>query len=306
MTGAGELLAETRAVTRRFGTHVAVDAVDLAVERGAIVGLLGANGAGKTTLIRMLLGLLRPSAGQVALFGRAPSRRSRARLGYVPQGLGLYRDLTVDENAQFSPHAFGVEPPALPPDLAAVRDRLVGDIGLGRQRRLAFLLSLSHRPELVVLDEPTSGVDPLSRRSFWDLIYALADGGTTVFVTTHYMEEAEYCHRLALMNRGKLIALDTPARLRAAHGEPILELRTKDGPRAVELLQNTPGVVQAGMFGRAVHVAVEDVAEARETLPTLLRAHGITLDGAEFPRIEPSLEDVFVSLVRAAGGAVAG
>jgi ABC-type multidrug transport system ATPase subunit len=175
-------------VTCRFGANVAVDGVSLAVGPGEIVGLIGANGAGKTTLIRMLLGLLPPSEGSVSLFGAPPDRRSRRRLGYVAQGLGLYPDLTVAENAEFVAAGFGSPPAQLPEDLAAVRDDLVGTIGLGRQRRLAFATALAHEPELLVLDEPTSGVNPLARARLWDQIHEQAERGAGVLVTTHYLQ----------------------------------------------------------------------------------------------------------------------
>jgi len=161
-----------------------------------------------------------------------------------------------------------------------------------------------HEPPILFLDEPTSGVDPISRRNFWDLIYALADRGTTIFVSTHYMEEAEYCHRLALMNRGRLIALDRPAALREKMSEPILELAVANGPAAAQALQHGPGVVEAAMFGRAVHVVVGDAAQATDALPAFLAAQGIACE--RITPVRPSLEDVFVSLVRREGGAVAG
>jgi ABC-2 type transport system ATP-binding protein len=161
-----------------------------------------------------------------------------------------------------------------------------------------------HEPPILFLDEPTSGVDPISRRRFWDLIYALADEGITVFVSTHYMEEAEYCYRLALMNRGRLIALDTPAQLRARTREPILELQTDNSPKAVEALQGRSGIIEAALFGRAVHVTVQNIAQAPAFIPALLESRGITVH--DIKEISPSLEDVFVSLIRAEGGAVLG
>jgi ABC-type multidrug transport system ATPase subunit len=206
---ATDVLARASAVTRRFGSQVAVDRVSLEVPRGSIVGLLGANGAGKTTLIRMLLGLLRPTDGNVSLFDAPPSRQGRTRLGYVPQGLGLYGDLTVRENAEFVANAFGVAVPSLPTDLAANGDRLVAEIGLGRQRQLAFAAALAHEPELVVLDEPTSGVDPLARARLWDLIHEQAERGAAVLVTTHYMQEAQQCDRLSIMASGRVVAEGT-------------------------------------------------------------------------------------------------
>jgi len=204
-------LVEASCVTRTFGSQVAVDASSLDVGAGELVGLIGANGAGKTTLIRMLLGLLVPTDGSVALFGEPPSRRTRSRLGYVPQGLGLYRDLTVDQNVAFVARAFGRPPQrtVLPADLAASRGALVGSIGLGHQRQLAFACALAHEPELLVLDEPTSGVSPLARARLWDQIHEQADKGVGVLVTTHYLQEAQQCDRLVVMAEGREVASGT-------------------------------------------------------------------------------------------------
>jgi ABC-type multidrug transport system ATPase subunit len=196
-------------LTKRFGDFTAVDDVTLHVMPGEIVGLIGANGAGKTTLIRMLLGLLRPSTGSAELFGIPPSRRERARLGYVPQGLGLYTDMTVDENLQFVAQAFGTTPGRLPEELEPTRHRLVGDIGLGRQRQVAFTAALGHHPALLVLDEPTSGVDPLARARLWDIVHRQADAGVGVLITTHYMQEAQQCDRLAILADGQVVVAGT-------------------------------------------------------------------------------------------------
>jgi ABC-2 type transport system ATP-binding protein/ribosome-dependent ATPase len=199
-------LVRVEHATHRFGSLTAVDDVSLAVRRGEIVGLLGANGAGKTTLIRMILGLLLPTSGVLRLFGAEPSRETRQRLGYVAQGLGLYDDLTVEENAKFADQAFGNEPTVLSGPLAAARERLVGAIGLGLQRQLAFAIALAHKPELLVLDEPTSGADPLARARLWDTIHEQAEAGVGVLVTTHYMQEAQQCDRLVMMSRGQQVA----------------------------------------------------------------------------------------------------
>jgi ABC-2 type transport system ATP-binding protein/ribosome-dependent ATPase len=201
-------LAQARGATRRFGAFVAVDDVDVHVGPGEVVGLLGANGAGKTTLIRMLLGLLRPSAGEVTLFGGPPSRQTRGRLGYVPQNLGLYDDLTASENLEFARAAFG----------RAGRHRVdsprrgeapVGRLPLGVQRRVAFREALDHEPDLLVLDEPTSGVAPLARARLWETIHAAADRGVGVLVTTHYMDEAAECDRLVVLAAGRVAAAGT-------------------------------------------------------------------------------------------------
>ncbi len=184
------------------------------------------------------------------------------------------------------------------------RDRWVDTLPLGYKQRLALGTAVLHQPPIVFLDEPTSGVDPVARREFWDVIYDLAEQGTTIFVTTHYLEEAEYCDRLGLMNRGRLIALDTPQALKDRLEEPILEITTADPPGTVELLEDMPGVIEVSLFGRTVHAMVEDEAAARRGTSRRLEERGIRVDSIE--RIEPSLEDVFVALVRRAGGVPGG
>ncbi|ACU75408.1 ABC transporter related [Catenulispora acidiphila DSM 44928] len=213
MAGRGRALAEADQATKRYGSFTAVEAVSMRVDPGEIVGLLGSNGAGKTTLIRMLLGLTRVSDGTVAVFGQAPDRTTRQRLGYVPQGLGLWETLTVQENIAFAAAAFGTDATAttLTPGLLKARDQQVSAIGLGLQRQLAFTIALAHRPKLLVLDEPTSGLDPLSRARLWDTIHDQADDGAGILVTTHYMQEAQQCDRLILMSHGQSVAEGTEA-----------------------------------------------------------------------------------------------
>ena len=307
---------EVEDLTTRFGDFTAVDAVTFTVEPGEIFGFLGPNGAGKTTTIRMLSGLLRPTSGEACVAGldvKAQAEAVKQQIGYMSQLFSLYGDLTVDENITFFAGLYGVRGERLEARRAWVlrmaglehhREQLTAELSLGWKQRLALGCAVLHEPPILFLDEPTSGVDPISRRNFWELIYSLADAGTTVLVSTHYMEEAEYCHRLALMNRGRLIALDTPANVRRLMKEPLLEIVTADGPAVAQALQGTPGVIEAALFGRAVHVAVEDAAAAAAGLPAFLAARGLPVD--RIHAIEPSLEDVFVALVRREGGAVAG
>jgi len=304
---------EAKELSRRFGDFVAVDRVSFGVAPGEVFGFLGPNGAGKTTTIKMLNGLLAPSSGSGRVAGFEIGREREAikrSIGYMSQLFSLYGDLTVVENIDFFSGLYGVggERRAARRDwvlamagLVDHRDRLTAELSLGWKQRLALGCAVLHEPPILFLDEPTSGVDPISRRRFWDLIYELAGGGTTVFVTTHYMEEAEYCTRLALMNRGRLIALDTPAGLRAGAREPLLRLATPDPIGALAALDGAPEVVRVGLFGRDLHVTVRDRERALSRLPERLAAAGVRSDGLD--EIRPSLEDVFIALVLAAGGA---
>jgi len=305
-----------RDLTRKFGDFTAVDQVTFDVDRGQIFGFLGPNGAGKTTTLRMLISLLAPTAGEGWVAGldiRSEGDAIRRKIGYMSQKFSLYTDLTVSENIVLFGGLYGVTGDRFRErrdwvlEMAGLTDKhsqLTGDLPLGWKQRLALGCAVLHEPPVLLLDEPTSGVDPSARRQFWDLINDLAQGGTTVLVSTHYMEEAEYCNRLVLMNRGKVIALDEPAGLRARMAEPLLELKTSEPPRAVETLRNLDGVLEAAMFGRNVHVVVEDEANARATIPSALAEGAIPLD--DIQRVEPTLEDVFVALVRQEGGAEEG
>jgi ABC-2 type transport system ATP-binding protein/ribosome-dependent ATPase len=210
-----DVLAECAGLTRTFGSFTAVSDVSLQLRRGEVVGLLGANGAGKTTLIRMVLGLLPPSGGKIALFGEPPSRRTRRRIGYVPQGLGLYSDLTPAQNMSFSAAVFGQrrEAAALPEDLRPYAKAAVGSLPLGVQRSAAFAEALAHRPDLLILDEPTSGVAPLARARLWETVARSAVAGAGVLVTTHYMDEAEECDRLMVMAAGRVVAEGTASQI---------------------------------------------------------------------------------------------
>jgi ABC-2 type transport system ATP-binding protein len=278
------MLAEARTVSRRFGAFTAVSAVDLTVGGGEVVGLLGANGAGKTTLIRLLLGLVRPSDGAVALFGSAPSIATRRRVGYVPQTLGLYAGLTVAQNWSFTSAAFGSHAP-LPARIEGWRREVTGGLPLGAQRQVAFAVALSHQPELLVLDEPTSGVSPLGRARLWEEIRDAAGHGAGVLVTTHYMEEAEQCDRLVVMADGRVVAGGTTEQI--IGGRTVAEARCDDGGRAFAVLDDSGIAVQ--LHGAALRAGADADAVAR-----LLCRAGI---GAAVETVPANLEEAFVDIV---------
>jgi ABC-2 type transport system ATP-binding protein len=303
-------------LTRRFGTFTAVDQVTFRVGRGEVFGFLGPNGAGKTTTIKMLAGLLLPSSGGGTVAGHdimTETESIKRSIGYMSQLFSLYGDLTVEENIAFFSGLYDVDPARRGgrrdwvlemAGLGDQRRRLTRELSLGWKQRLALGCAVLHEPPILFLDEPTSGVDPISRRTFWDLIYAMADRGTTVFVSTHYMEEAEYCNRLALMNRGRLVALDTPRALRGSMREPLLEIRVEGSARAVEALEDLPELLEVGLFGRVVHAAARDADAARAAVTRRLAERGVPLLGIE--AIVPSLEDVFIARIRSEGGAPVG
>lgn len=258
-------LARARGITRRFGAFVAVDDVDLHVGAGEVVGLLGANGAGKTTLIRMLLGLLRPSAGEATLFGTPPSRQTRRRLGYVPQNLGLYDDLTPSENLEFARAAFGHVGERHPVDVPRGAEAPVGRLPLGVQRRLAFQEALDHRPDLLLLDEPTSGVAPLARARLWETIHAAADRGVGVLVTTHYMDEAAECDRLVVMAAGRVVAAGTMAGI--VGDTTVIQVDSEDWAAAFAAIEAAG--LRAALIGRSLRVPGAARREVEQALGDL-------------------------------------
>ncbi len=278
-------LAVAREVTRRFGDVVAVSDADLSVDRGEVVGLVGANGAGKTTLIRVILGLIPPTSGEVEVLGEPPSVRTRRRIGYVPQGLGLYPDLTVSENLGFVAAAYRVQPPPPDEELGDVGDEMVGELPLGGRRRVAFAAAAGHGPQLLVLDEPTSGVGPVGRARLWDDIHGAADRGVGVLVTTHYMSEAEQCDRLVVMASGRVVAEGTLDEILG--GATVVRVRTERWNEAFEALRAAG--LRLGLVGRSLRV----VEEEREAVDGVLRDAGLRADVEEAPA---SFEEAFVML----------
>jgi len=301
---------EIRDLVKTFGDFVAVDHVSFQVSKGEIFGFLGPNGAGKSTVIRMLCGLLTPTSGwgTVAGFDVAKNPEEiRQNIGYMSQKFSLYDDLTVEENIDFFSRIYGVpqqlraERKAYVLRMAGLTDRrttLTRLLAGGWKQRLALGCAIVHSPRILFLDEPTSGVDPIARRSFWDLIYQLAEAGQTILVTTHYMDEAEYCHRLALIYRGKLIALGVPEALkRELHSHKLLQLDTSDLLGAMRTVEVQPGVLDVAVFGAGLHVTVDDLAAATERIRRVLAEQHIEVRRLE--SIQPSMEDVFVGLIEA-------
>jgi ABC-2 type transport system ATP-binding protein len=273
-------------LTHFFGDQLAVSDVDIVVSEGEVVGLLGANGSGKTTTIRIGLGLLRPARGLIELFGEAPSRRTRRRLGYVPQRLGLYEDLTVEENLAFSARAFGRDPRvALEADLEPERGRLVRDLSLGIRRRVAFAAALAHDPDLLVLDEPTSGVGPLARARLWDTVRASAERGAGVLVTTHSMSEAEQCDRLVVLVDGRVAATGSVAEIVA--GRQAVEVSSDRWQAAFEALD--AGGLPVAIVGRRIRVPSTSLDDVRARLTSA----GVE---AQLRDVPATFEEAFVVL----------
>lgn len=293
---------------KRFGDFTAVDDVSLEVWPGEIFGFLGPNGAGKSTTIRILCGLLSPTSGEALVNGFAVElepENVKQSVGYMSQRFSLYNDLTVEENLDFFAGIYGVrgarreERKAFAlrmADLEDRRDAAAGILPAGFKQRLALGCAILHEPPILFLDEPTSGVDPVARREFWDLIDSLSEGGQTIFVSTHYMDEAEYCHRLALMHRGRVIALGTPQQLRQnLPDRALLNLVCSDAVAAMQTLEDEPAVLDSAVFGGGLHLSVKDPDAAAGVVRARLESAGLRVDRLE--PIEPSMEDVFVALI---------
>jgi len=293
-------------LVKRFGVVAAVDDVSFRIGKGEIFGFLGPNGAGKSTTIRMLCGILRPTSGAATILGLDVNRendRIKPLVGYMSQSFGLYSDLTAEENLWFYSRLYldaatarektrevidslGFEP---------YRKTLASQLSGGWRQRLALGCAIVHDPEVVFLDEPTAGIDPVSRRTMWDYFYGLAEKGKTLFVTTHYMEEAERCHRIGFIWKGRLAALDSPFRIRTEfHAHEIVTVRTGRLNEAFRRIRGLPGILDVNIYGEDLHVAVPRADEAIPRLRAALEEAGISVERLE--RIQPSIEDVFVSL----------
>jgi ABC-2 type transport system ATP-binding protein len=294
-------------LTKRFGTFVAVDSISFQAHRGEIFGFLGPNGAGKSTTIRILCGLLRPTSGSVRVAGidvAAEPEAVRQQIGYMSQKFSLYGDLKVAENLQFFAGLYSVptkdlgERIAWALHMAGLEGREQSptqSLPVGWKQKLALGCAVLHKPSILFLDEPTSGVDPVSRRQFWELIQQMAGQGVTVFVTTHYMDEAEYCNRLVLIDRGRIVTMGTPTELktRSMKGQLLL-IECEPLGAALDALPGVPGVVDAAAFGSSIHAVVDNAEAATPLIREALTAHSVTVTRIE--PITPSLEDVFVAL----------
>jgi len=299
-------------LTKRFGDFTAVDAITFAARRGEIFGFLGPNGAGKSTTIRILCGLLAPTSGRATVAGldvATQPEEIRQRIGYMSQKFSLYNDLRVKENLEFFGGLYSVPAAEMPERMAwAVHmaglegreSSVTGSLPVGWKQRLALGCAVLHRPPIVFLDEPTSGVDPVSRRQFWELIQEMAAHGITVFVTTHYMDEAEFCNRLVLIDRGRIVAMGTPTELKrtSMKGELLFVECEPLGP-SLAALRRAPGVIEAGIFGRGLHALVADARASAGPVRDALAAQNLNARRVE--PIPPTLEDVFVVLTTSRG-----
>jgi ABC-2 type transport system ATP-binding protein len=302
-----DTVIEVRDLVKKFGDFTAVDHVSFDVARGEVVGYLGPNGSGKTTTIRMLLGLLLPTSGsaRVLSFDIAhQAERIRPLVGYMSQKFALYEELTVRENLVFYAGIYGMRPAAYRPrvrevqtliGLAGRENERAGSLAGGWRQRLALGIAIVHNPQLLFLDEPTSGVDPEARRAFWDLIYTLAEAGATIFVSTHYMDEAEHCGRLGIMNAGRLLALDSPTALKENEVRGAAwDIRVEPLITALDLLAGLPGVKYAGLLGDHLHAITAPGAHSADSLQAALLGAGLTAPAVE--EAEVTLEDVFTEL----------
>ncbi|HGE70466.1 TPA: ABC transporter ATP-binding protein [Candidatus Poribacteria bacterium] len=302
-----DIAIEVTNLTKSFGDFVAVDSINFQVKKGEIFGFLGPNGAGKSTTIRMLCGVLKPTSGTGKVAGfdiKTQPEKIKRCIGYMSQKFSLYEDLTVEENIDFFGGIYGLDKEKRKErqkyviEMAGLTGReksLVNELSGGWKQRLALGCAIIHNPEILFLDEPTSGVDPISRRNFWDLIYQVADNGSTVLVTTHYMDEAEHCDRLCLIYRGKIIALGTPYELKGLHYGDLLEIECDPLMEGLEVLEKLDIVQDVALFGATLHVTVDDAQNIIPIIENHLTNENIKI--IRIDKIDPSLEDIFVSLI---------
>jgi len=302
---------ETQELTRLFGETAAVDRLALEVRRPEICGLVGPDGAGKTTTLRMLAGILAPTSGQAQVLGFDVVRQTeevKARIGYMPQRFSLYADLTVEENLSFFAEIYRV--PRQERErrtvellefarLSEFRRRRAAYLSGGMKQKLALACTLIHRPQLLLLDEPTTGVDPVARREFWSILYRLLSRGQTILVSTPYMDEADRCSRVGFLSSGRLLTVGTPQELKAAYPYELLELRARPQEQAVALVRQVPGILDVQVFGEALHLVAADARAALEPVRARLRQAGLSLH--HIRPVAPTMEDVFMALLRREG-----
>jgi ABC-2 type transport system ATP-binding protein len=303
-----------RDLTKKFGDFTAVDRINFQVNRGEIFSFLGPNGSGKTTTIRMLLGLIKPTSGSAEVLGEEMNQNPeliRPQVGYMSQRFSLYNDLTVKQNLVFYGRVYGLSNDMLREriqeavqmaGLEGHEHTKTAELSGGWRQRLALGAAILHRPELIFLDEPTAGVDPVSRREFWELLYELVSGGVTIFATTHYMDEAEHSHRLAFIQRGRIIAIGTPEQIKSEKMKgQVLEIGCREPEQALALLRseiekNNLSFEDVSLYGALIHVVATDIPRARSETTAIFDEAGIELDHMD--EIEPSLEDVFIASMR--------
>ena len=308
MTDAAPVAIDVRELTRKFGDFTAVDHLSFQVKKGEVFGFLGANGAGKSTTIRMLCGLLAPTSGTAIVGGvdvATDPEGVKRTIGYMSQKFSLYEALTVDQNIAFFGGVYGLNGDRFAKrrefvlDMAGLRGRentVTRSLSGGWRQRLALGCAVLHQPPIMFLDEPTGGVDPVSRRQFWDLIGALAESGVTVLVTTHYLDEAEHCHRIAIIHRGLMVALGSAAELKRVFADrPILELHTAQPVQAMAALEHLPDVEKTSIFGTSVHAVLKSASVSAASVQAALAGEGIAVTGMS--TVTPSLEDVFLDVV---------
>ncbi len=301
-----ELAIEAQGLTRRFGKIVAVDKVSFRIRYGEIFGFLGANGAGKSTTIRMLCGILAPTSGTALVAGFDVNRQSeeiKKSIGYVSQKFSLYGDLTVEENLRFYGQIYGIQDENFSQRMEEIlkitgltpwRGRLADELSGGMKQKLALANGILHRPKILFLDEPTAGLDPLSRRSLWEVLYQIADSGVALFVTTHYMEEAERCNQIAFISQGRLLKIGSPEELKKQVSTQLLEIACRPLMKASRIFQNIPGVIGLTTYGTMMHLNTTDKSSVERAVATLARQENIQI--ISIRSISASLEDVFATL----------